>query len=46
MTVDLLNQRIVHEISSERFKDMAPFQQDALLSALSNDEKISQCNCW
>jgi hypothetical protein len=38
-TVDLLNQRIVHEIGSERFKDMAPFQQDALLSALSNDEK-------
>ena len=39
VTVDLLNQRIVHEIGSERFKDMAPFQQDALLSALSNDEK-------
>jgi hypothetical protein len=38
-TVDLLNQRIVHEIGNKRFSDMAPFQQDACMVALSNDEK-------
>jgi len=37
--VDLLNQRVVHEIGYEKFRDMAPFQQDALTDALSNDEK-------
>ena len=39
VVVDILNQRIVHEIGNERFMQMAPFQQDAFIDALNNDEK-------